>query len=449
MATSDRALAERPLRVALFTDTYTPQINGVVTSVRGLKRGLEELGHTVTVVAPRHPKQTAEDNVIRLRSTPYRPQPEQYAPIPPSLRKMLEFRRRRFDVIHSHGLAMPVIGLGVARLLGVPFVHTYHTRVRDYVHYAPMYATLSWLTDDSRWYARGNRTRMRVTSTLHKRLEISTQGIAARVDTWLCNRCLEVIAPAAPIADELVAMGVRTPISVIPNGINLALLTAPQPDPFPAHGVPPGVRRLLTVSRLGKEKSIDLLLERFKLVHGAQPDAHLILVGDGPERADLETYARSLGLEGAVTFTGYINAAQVGAYYQHAQVFVFASVSETQGLVALEAAACGLPVVARDEMGVTECVVDGKTGYLVDKDDAPAFAARVVEVLRNPGLQARLSIQSRTWAASEGSHLTMTRRILAVYDRARDLFDGWDDLSFPEAIDLARGKVDAELERFK
>jgi glycosyltransferase involved in cell wall biosynthesis len=439
----------RPLRVGLFTDTYTPQINGVVTSVRGLKRGLEELGHTVTVVAPRHPKQAPEDGVIRLRSTPYRPQPEQFAPFPPSLRKMLEFRRRRFDVIHSHGLAMPVIGLGVARILGVPFVHTYHTRVRDYVHYAPMYATLSWLTDESRWYARGSRTRMRVSNALHKRLELNTQGIASRVDTWLCNRCLEVICPAAPIADELIEMGVRTPVTVIPNGINLALLTAPQPDPFPKHGVPAGARRLLTVSRLGKEKSIDRLLERFKLVRDAMPEAHLIVVGDGPERGELEAYTQALGLERAVTFTGYIGSSEVGRYYQHTELFVFASVSETQGLVALEAACCGLPVIARNEMGVTECVIDGKTGYLVDKDDAPSFAARVLELLRDDAKRAEFSAASREWAALEGSHITMTKRILDVYDRASTVFRGWGELTLPEALSLARGQLDEELERFK
>ena len=440
---------QQALRVGLFTDTYAPQINGVVTSVQNLKRGLEELGHTVTVVAPRHPKQLPERNVIRLRSAAYRPQPEQFAAFPPSLRKVLEFRRRDFDVIHTHGLGMPVLALGVARVLGVPVVHTYHTRVRDYVHYAPMYATLSWLIDDERWYARGNRLSRRVSNALHQRLEVGTQGLAARVDTWFCNRCLEVISPAAPMADELLEMGVRTPITVIPNGINLATLTAAASDPFPAHGVPVGVRRLLTVSRLGKEKSLEELLERFALIRAAMPQAHLIVVGDGPERAALEEYAAQLGIRDAVTFTGYVSSAQIGAYYQHAEVFVFASVSETQGLVALEAAACGLPVVARGEMGVIECVRDGQTGYLVDKDDAPAFASRTVELLRDPALHALFSAASARFAALEGSHLTMTKRVLEVYARAMLLFKGWDELTLPDAINLARGQFDDDLERLK
>ena len=446
---SGMATQQQPLRVGLFTDTYAPQINGVVTSVQNLKRGLEELGHTVTIVAPRHPKQVVERNVIRLRSAAYRPQPEQFAAFPPSPRKILEFRRRKFDVIHTHGLGMPVIALGVARFLGVPIVHTYHTRVRDYVHYAPMYATLSWLVDDDRWYARGNRLSRRVSNLLHRRLEVSTQGLAARVDTWFCNRCLEVIAPAAPIADELLDMGVRTPITVIPNGINLATLTAPSADPYPTHGVPVGARRLLTVSRLGKEKSLEELLERFALILAVMPEAHLIVVGDGPERKALEQYAVSLRIRDAMTFTGYVSSAEVGRYYQHAEVFVFASVSETQGLVALEAAACGLPVVARNEMGVTQCVRNGQTGYLVDKDDAPAFAARTLELLRDSSLQAQFSAASTAFAALEGSHKTMTGRVLEVYARAMLLFKGWDELTLPDAINLARGQFDEDLERLK
>ena len=150
-----------------------------------------------------------------------------------------------------------------------------------------------------------------------------------------------------------------------------------------------------------------------------------------------------------MTFTGYVSSAVIGHYYQHAEVFVFASVSETQGLVALEAAACGLPVVARGEMGVTECVKDGQTGYLVDKDDAPAFAARTLELLRDPDLHAKFSAASASFAALEGSHVTMTRRVLEVYARAMLLFRGWDELTLPDAINLARGQFDEDLERLK
>jgi 1,2-diacylglycerol 3-alpha-glucosyltransferase len=428
---------KRPLRVALFTDTYTPQINGVVTSVVNLKRGLEEMGHTVTVVAPKHPAQKPEQGVIRIRSTTYRPQPEQRYAFPPSLRKILEFRRRKFDIIHTHGLVMPVIGLGIGRLLGVPVVMTYHTRIRDYVHYAPFYATMSWLLNDKRWYVRGSRTRTRVSRSLVSGFEHRTQALAARVDEWLCNRNLEIVSPAAPMADELVQMGVQSPISVVPNGINLEILQQPRPDPYPKHGVPNGVKRLVHVSRIGKEKSIDALLERFGLVHSAMPDTHLIVVGDGPERQALERLCKKLGLENAVTFTGYVANTEVGAYYQHADLFVFASISETQGMVALEAAACGCPVVARAEMGIITCVIDGQTGYLVDTHDVAGYAARVLELLRDEDKRQAFSRAAKAFALVEGSHHTMTTRILEVYARAIGTSKRWLDLSLPDALETA------------
>ncbi len=432
---------ERPLRVALFTDTYLPQINGVVTSVVNLKRGLEEAGHHVTIVAPKHPQQKPEVGVIRLRSTTYRPQPEQRYAFPPSLRKMLEFRRLKFDIIHTHGLLMPALGLGVGRVLNVPVVMTYHTRIRDYVHYAPFYATMSWLMNDKRWYVRGSRTRTRVSHRLSDSLEHGTQAIAARVDQWICNRNLEIISPAAPMADELVEMGVQTPISVVPNGINLELLAQPRPNPYGKHNIPNGVKRLLTVSRIGKEKSIDLLLERFKLIHTAMPETHLIIVGDGPERKPLEQYTKELGLSNAVTFVGYVANTEVGAYYQHADLFIFASTSETQGMVALEANACSCPVVARAEMGIISCVLDGQTGYLVDPADAQAFAQRSLELLQNETKRLEFATAAKAFAFIEGSHQTMTKRVLEVYERAIGTSKGWSDLSFADAITTARDEL--------
>ncbi|MFN3267502.1 MAG: glycosyltransferase, partial [Deinococcales bacterium] len=421
--------AKRPLRVALFTDTYRPQINGVVTSVVNLKRGLEELGHTVTVVAPKHPAQKPETGVIRIRSTTYRPQPEQRYAFPPSLRKILEFRRRNFDIIHTHGLVMPVIGLGIGRLLGVPVVMTYHTRFRDYVHYAPFYATMSWLLNDKRWYLRGSRTRTRVSRNLVNNFEHRTQALAARIDEWLCNRNLEIISPAAPMADELVTMGVESPINVIPNGIDLESLQQPRPDPFPGLGVPENTKRLVHVSRLGKEKSIDALLERFKWIHAAMPETHLIIVGDGPERQNLEKLCKKFALEKAVTFTGYVSNADIGAYYQHAHLFVFASISETQGMVALEASACACPVVARAEMGITSCIIDGQTGFLVHPDDIQGYVERVLLLLRDEPKRLEFAHAARAFALEEGSHRTMTKRILEVYTRAIGTSKGWSDLT--------------------
>ncbi len=438
-----------PLSIALFTDTYTPQINGVVTSVSGLKRGLEEMGHRVTVVAPRHPQQVAERDVIRLRSTTYRPQPEQRYAFPPSLRKMLEFRGRKFDVIHTHGMLMPFIGLGVGRVLGVPVVHTYHTRFQDYVHYAPFYASMSWVTDEKRWYVRGSKVRKGVTSTINKGFTKNTQALAARIDAWFCNRCFEVIAPAEPIAEELLELGVTSPVRVVHNGIDLDKLEPKQLDPFVKFGVMNDMPRLLTVSRLGREKSVDDLLRRFKLIHNEATDARLIILGDGPERSKLEALVLELGLTDAVLFRGYVAPSEVAAYYQHATAFIFASLSEVHPMVGLEAAACGLPIVARAKNGITKCVLDGQTGYLVDPEDPEAFAQRTLEIMRRPELRQQLSEASSAWARREWGHLRMSQKVLQVYTDAILEFEGWSELTLPEAYELARGDIDTEFERFR
>jgi glycosyltransferase involved in cell wall biosynthesis len=122
----------------MFTDTWEPQINGVVTSLRGLTSALRELDHQVTIIAPQIPGQPVEPGVIRIRSLPYRPQPEHRMALPPGPRKLLQLRALDLDIIHTHGIFLPTMALGVARAFNLPLVHTYHTRMRDYVHHYPV-----------------------------------------------------------------------------------------------------------------------------------------------------------------------------------------------------------------------------------------------------------------------------------------------------------------------
>jgi 1,2-diacylglycerol 3-alpha-glucosyltransferase len=188
---------------------------------------------------------------------------------------------------------------------------------------------------------------------------------------------------------------------------------------------------LLTVSRLGLEKSVDELLERFKLIHDRSPQARLVILGDGPERESLEELAQTLGIRKAVIFRGYVAPEAVSEFYQHADLFVFASTSEVHPMVGLEAAACGLPIVARARMGITKCVVDGETGFLVDPEDKALFRDRVIELLENRTKHTAFSEYSKVWAAKEWGHGRMAERTLDVYKRAMRDFDGWDELQLP------------------
>ena len=397
------------LSVGLFTDAYTPSINGVVSSVRGLAETLREQGHQVTIVAPKHPEQQEEVDVIRIRSTTYRPIPEHRMALLPSPRKLRLMQAKRFDVIHTHGNGpLPVMGLVLARTWETALLHTYHTRMQDYLHYYPWYPTLSRLAGPDHWYMNELRSRL-----MQRRIDAGTALIAERFDVWFANRCHYLITPTSVIKNELLDAGVKTPIAVVPNGIPIARLRTPRQDPLPQ--LPRG-ERLLSISRLGKEKSVDFLLDHLAPLLKERPDSRLVLVGDGPERHALEKQAEHLGIRHQVVFTGYVKPEQVADYYQHADVFVFASVTETQGMVALEAQACGLPVVARAGGGVTTTIEHGKTGYLVHPDHPEEFRTRVEDVLKagKPTFADELT----RWVDAEGSLETMAKRILMCYELA-------------------------------
>jgi 1,2-diacylglycerol 3-alpha-glucosyltransferase len=414
------ATSATTLRIGMFSDTYRPQINGVVTSISDLTRGLRDLGHQVTIVAPSHPKQQAEEGTFRLRSITYRPQPEYRMGWFPSPRKILALRNKRFDIIHTHGsVSVPLIGLILAKSFGVPIVHTYHTRMRDYIHYYPWYPTMAWITE--------HLPSERLSKRLRNGLDNGTVRIGGGFDRWFCNRCGAIIAPAEPIAQELEELGIHRPIKIIHNGIDMAKFAHKAPDPYRKHGVNSDAPRLVSVGRLGREKSVDVLLSRFALVHRQRPDAQLILIGDGPERPALEQQAEDLGIRQSVYFLGYIAPNEVAAYYHHGDVFVFASTSEVHPMVGLEAAAAGLPIVARAKMGITKCVLDGQTGYLIDPDDELAYRDAVLRLLNDPGHRQAFSEHSRRWAEATWGHRRMTERVLEVYGQALSGFAGWDD----------------------
>jgi 1,2-diacylglycerol 3-alpha-glucosyltransferase len=403
-----------PLHIGMFTDTYLPQINGIVTSVSGLTHALRQLGYRVTIVAPQHPKQQLEEGVFRVRATTYPPTPEQRMVLPPSIRKWARLRHLRFDMIHTHG-AFPILGLAAARMFGLPLVHTYHTRMRDYVHYYPWYPYIEAFADDSKWYM-SSRASDRIRTQLNRR----SISMGERFDSWFSNRCNGLITPTQIIADELLEMGVRTRVDVVANGVDLSRLRVPRADPFTALNIPQG-SRLLTVSRLAREKSVDVLLERMPALLKIRPDLKLVILGDGPDRPPLEQQALELGVQDSVVFVGYVANTEVGAYYQHADVFVFASVTETQGMVALEAASCGLPVVARAEGGIANSVADGLAGYLVPPEDAELFEQRVLELLE-PSQHDQFAQNAVTWANS-GSLEIMAERVLESYQKAQKHFE--------------------------
>ncbi|GHF54962.1 glycosyltransferase involved in cell wall biosynthesis [Deinococcus metalli] len=370
----------RPLRIGLFTDTFLPDQNGIVTSVGLLSDELRKLGHHVDVVAPDFPEHVdTRQDVRRVDSVRYMFLPTYRLAWP--TRKDFE---QKYDIVHTHTpLTLGLAGMRLARKWDVPHVATYHTHIEAYTHYVPGLTAVQRAT-----------------------------GVVTRAMGLLYGRAAAVIAPTPGMLDVLHDMKIRSPV-VIPTSIDPAVLEAAPPVENPW---PEGTRRLLSVGRLAKEKRFDHVLDTV----AALPDAHLVLLGEGPEREHLEAHAERLGITHRVTFLGVKPWTQIGAYYRLAELFVFASDTETQGLVLQEAQLMGMPVVAVGARGTLSGVAHERSGYLVAPGDVNAMIAHAHHLLEDAELWARMSVGAR-----EFGHTTtpagVARQVQDVYADALNL----------------------------
>lgn len=373
------------MRIGFFTDTYTPQINGVVTSISLFANELERQGHAVYIFAPtpRQPKDGA--HVVRLPSVPFAFQPEMRLAAAYDARAHGLVKRANLDIMHSHDpFAVGVFGLAMAKRFRVPYVHTYHTLYPEYVHYI-------WDT----WL---------------------TRELAERMSRDFCNQCDTVIAPSTKIREALLEWGTRKPIVTLPTGVNAARYAERDEAGVTAFrtrfGIKPGERLLTFVGRLGLEKNIDALIDAMNFVR--TPGAKLMIVGDGPYRADLERHAKKDHISDKVLFCGYLRRDDVTRAYQASDLFFFSSLSETQGLVVGEALASGLPVVAVNDLAIADAVTDGSNGFLVP-EDPQALAQAADRILGDADLRQTMSAAA-VLRAEELSIGNQTQRLLGVYE---------------------------------
>ncbi|MBX8465141.1 MULTISPECIES: glycosyltransferase family 4 protein [unclassified Deinococcus] len=364
----------KPLRIGLFTDTFLPDQNGIVTSVALLSDELRAQGHHVDVVAPDFPEHVdTRTDVVRVDSLRYMFLPTYRLAWP--TRKDFQ---QKYDVVHTHTpLTLGLAGARLARKWDVPHVATYHTHIEAYTHYVPGMTALQRHT-----------------------------GVVTRAMSLLYGRADAVITPTAGMMDVLRAMRVRHPV-VIPTSIDPRALEAAPPvtSPWPA-----GKRRLLSVGRLAREKRFDHVLDTLT----GLPDAHLVILGEGPERQHLEAHAARIGVADRVTFLGVRPWTEIGAYYRLAELFLFASDTETQGLVLQEAQLMGVPVVAVGARGTLSGVAHEHSGYLVPPADVNALTRHARDILDDPALWARLSAGARAFGAST-TPAGVARQVLDVY----------------------------------
>ena len=380
----------RPLRVAMFTNNYLPFIGGVPISIARLKTGLSALGDAVMVVAPRYRKQPhREADVLRVPSLLTMGEKREFRLANP----FLPFIRRRVrdfapDIIHvHHPFWLGSLGVFVARRLKIPVIYTYHTRLEHYAHFVPLPGALF---------------RNLISHALIRRF---------------ANRCDGIVVPTYSTEEYLRIIGVTTPTLVQPTGIEYELLRNADPKEVARLRKDLGLgdeRVLISVSRLSDEKNIDFLMDAVdRLRKECKQPFRVLMIGDGHERRRLQARIKQLGLRDCFTLVGSVPPEDMPKWYALGDLFVFASKSETQGMVILEAMAAGMPVVAVRSSGIDDVVRDGHNGFKTPEDHA-RWSQRVAKLLTDDELREELSANAQAFAA-EYSIEAFAVRIRGLY----------------------------------
>jgi 1,2-diacylglycerol 3-alpha-glucosyltransferase len=379
------------MRIGMFTDTWYPTRDGVVTSMTTSRKILESMGHTVYVFAPDDPHGRAprEERVFYFPASEFTMYRGYRLAIYPARHMDDLIKDNGIDILHSHGVAfMGLKAMFSSRFTKVPLILTYHTMVTEAFHYLP------WNLNDD----------------LMRRLTwIYLKQFLARSDG--------VVAPTKVILEELKKAAPLRFTAVVPTGIDLERFN-PRVDGSGLRqrlGLD-GKKVLLHVGRVAREKNLEAVLDCMPGVLRKEPATVLVVAGDGPARPMYEALAKSKGLEASVKFVGFVPDAELPAYYSMADAFVIASKFETQGIVVMEALASGLPVAGINYRAIAEIVQDGANGYLFGGE--PGMCAEAVlkalaapdEVRRNALDTAKLYEQG-----------ACTRRLVEAYEKVLEL----------------------------
>lgn len=378
------------LHIGMFTNVFLPSVNGVVTSVCAFRHGLAEAGHIVFVFAPQAYEEYHDELPFVFRYPSWELPLQSYPltlPVSPVVDSVLP--SLKLDVIHAqHPVMLGKVAMKKSRTLRVPLVFTYHTHYREYAH-----------------YARG----------------LPSNLVKDFLEHWLLNymrKCHHLVVPSHSIRlmlEESYGIGKR--VSVVPTGIEPLDFAKVSPQEARARlSLDPHEPIILSVGRLAREKNWDLVLEAFQTVNTECPGARLLVVGGGEELPALEQTCRDRGIEARVSFVGAVEKERMTDYYAAADLFCFASVTETQGLVTLEAMASGLPVAAVDANGTRDVLRDGKEGFMV-ACEASALSQALINLMKSLELRKQMGEAGRA-RAREFDLPTQARLMEEVYRTA-------------------------------
>lgn len=327
------------MRIGLFTDTYYPEINGVANSVFQLKKELENRGNEVYVFTVSNPDvKEREYHVYRMKSMECPLIKERRMSCAIFHHWFQIIKGLKIDIIHTQTEFMVGhIGRKAARKLQIPLVHTYHTIYEDYTHYLRV---------------PGNE---------------KLKGMIRSISCICCDHADKVIVPTDKVKNLLLSYGVRRPIVVQPTGLMLSrfrIVDCRKVDKIRSrYHIDATNHVLVSIGRLSKEKNLEEIIEFVSRLVIRDDSVRLLIVGDGPERKNLEEQVKEKKLSSYVAFTGEVNWKEIQNYYAVGDVFTAASTSETQGLTYAEALACGKPILVRKDDCLQNLLQNGKNGY--------------------------------------------------------------------------------------
>ncbi len=378
------------MRIALFTNCYKPIVNGVVIAISSLREAFEKKGHQTYVFAPKVDDYIdEEDNIFRYHSINLTRRIKYPLAIPLSFRAKKVINQFNPDIIHIHHpflLSSPAIIYG--RELGIPRILTLHTQYEKYTHYlAPIPEKL-------------------------------IQEVVKQIVTNLAHKIDCFTTPSSSMKELIKNYGIKTRIEVIPNAIKL--------DSFQENNekkcqeikekykIKDDEKIILYLGRVAREKSIDKLIEVMSLINKRGIEkVRLLIVGNGPALEELQELVESLQLKERVIFTGEVKNEEVKYYYKIAYLFVTASLTETFGIVVIEALASGIPVLAVKAPGIVDIITPGVDGILVE-NKVQKFAEALEEIIKNPQLREELC-QGAQKTSIQYDINTIADRMLSLY----------------------------------
>ncbi|MCD6549099.1 glycosyltransferase [Candidatus Micrarchaeota archaeon] len=368
------------MRIAFFTDTYHPNVDGVVMMMDALRASIERLGHEVFIFAPgtgEDIRKNTDDHVYYFKGVKFPPYPSYKLALWP-FSSLAMVKQLNIDVIHSHGVATTSLAALLAgKLYDIPTVATYHTKVTDAVHY---------VTGDPC-----------IEQFLRRAIWAYLERMYSQYDLVTC--------PSKYIQRLLKAHGIES--VVIPNGIDISRFRPTTVDKR-IFGLDDESKVILHVGRIVKEKNLDIIIRSLPLIPS---EYSLVIIGHGPAESYYRKLTEKYRVSDRVKFLGFVPNNELPAYYSSADVFVFASRFDTQGLVALEALACGTPIAGLKGIAIEEIVRPGLTGYLFDEDPLSVRKA----IVSAAELKRRHTSEQIRYTALAYSRERMTESFLYIY----------------------------------